>query len=79
VPAGDSRNGVRPQIWDCYDDGANQKWRFDSTHPGVTWRPVTSFGCLDIKDGHLYPGAEVQFWECNGQNKNQIMEWVSQW
>jgi hypothetical protein len=80
VPAGDSRNGVRPQVWDCYDNGDNQKWFFKNLSPGQTWYPVNAKRqCLDVKDGKFYDGAEVQFWECNEKNRNQIMGYVTWW
>jgi hypothetical protein len=58
------------KIWTCYDGLPQQDWWWT----GDNRIALTNQGmCLDLTDGNLSDGNQLQVWQCNTGNTNQ---WV---
>jgi hypothetical protein len=69
VPSGNTTNGTKLQIWDCFADNTNQTWAQSGST--IVW---TGKGkCLDLTGGVLATGTAVQSWSCSAGDENQ--EW----
>ncbi|KAF8993849.1 ricin B lectin domain-containing protein [Cyathus striatus] len=76
VADGNSSNGVKLQVWTCVDGNANQQ--FQRTDPNVLALPEDHISwmlhlnlCMDLTDGRLDNGNQIQLWECSSSNPNQ--------
>ncbi|KAF8652201.1 hypothetical protein AX16_004504 [Volvariella volvacea WC 439] len=62
-------SGVGMKIWQCYDDLPAQEWFYTDQ---ATIQLDGQGQCLDLTDGGLWNGNQVQTWECAPGNPNQI-------
>ncbi|KAF8993848.1 ricin B lectin domain-containing protein [Cyathus striatus] len=76
VTNGGSANGVKLQVWTCVDGNANQQ--FQHSDPNVVILPEDHISwmlhpnlCMDLTDGRLDNGNQIQLWACDGSNPNQ--------
>jgi len=62
-------NGVGMKIWQCYDNLPAQEWFYTADRRiALTGRGL----CLDLTNGGLGNGNQVQTWACTDFNTNQI-------
>ncbi|KAJ8453796.1 hypothetical protein ONZ45_g19565 [Pleurotus djamor] len=62
-------SGVGMKVWTCYEGLAAQLWTYT---PDDYIRLQGTNQCLDLTDGDLTNGRQVQTWECAGGNQNQL-------
>ncbi|BEJ11136.1 hypothetical protein CspHIS471_0105580 [Cutaneotrichosporon sp. HIS471] len=66
-------NGAKLKIWTCYSGLYQQTWWYTGdNHLAIVNGPGL---CMDVTDGSLSSGNQVQVWSCSGTNQNQI--WTS--
>lgn len=75
-------NGDRAQLWDCWNDPGNQKWRLMSTggydDTGIyKIVNVDSGKCLESNLAYSGNGTPVQLWDCWNDPGNQQWRQVS--
>ncbi|KAJ7123658.1 ricin B lectin domain-containing protein [Mycena epipterygia] len=74
VPNGSTTNGVKLQIWTCFEGNTNQMFRVNSTQ--IEWAGTGK--CLDLTGGNTTTGTPLQLWDCANQhddfNPNQDWE-----
>ncbi|MEO3973150.1 RICIN domain-containing protein [Streptomyces sp. CAU 1734] len=75
VASGATHDGARIQQWDCYG-GAPTKWRLEFTAHLNGWSyykfvNVHSGRCLDVPNGSMDAGVELQQWGCWGGDMQQ--------
>lgn len=59
------------KIWQCYDNLPAQAWYF--TNDGRV--ALEGQGqCLDVTNGGLWSGNQMQTWQCTDSERNQ--EWI---
>ncbi|KAF8999269.1 ricin B lectin domain-containing protein [Cyathus striatus] len=62
-------NGIGMKIWQCYDNlPAHQWWFTDDNRIALQGKGQ----CLDLRNGKLTNGNQVQTWQCTDFNTNQI-------
>ena len=57
------------KIWQCYSGLAAQTWTYTSSHSLAL---STNNECLDLTNGSLTNGNQVQTWTCTPGNANQV-------
>jgi hypothetical protein len=62
-------NGVGMKIWTCFDNLAAQTWTYSSAN---TITLSINGQCLDLTNGSLTNGNQVQTWTCAAGNANQV-------
>ncbi|KAF8988418.1 ricin B lectin domain-containing protein, partial [Cyathus striatus] len=62
-------NGVGMKIWTCYDNLPAQTWTYTTSN---TIALSVQGQCLDLTNGSLTNGNQVQTWQCTASNTNQI-------
>ncbi|GMK54281.1 hypothetical protein CspeluHIS016_0108670 [Cutaneotrichosporon spelunceum] len=66
-------NGAKLKLWTCYSGLYQQTWWYTGdNHLAIANGPGL---CMDVTDGNLSNGNQVQVWACDGPNQNQI--WTS--
>ncbi|EAU82577.2 hypothetical protein CC1G_12996 [Coprinopsis cinerea okayama7 len=69
-------DGVKVQVWTCFDGNQNQQWghwlpnAVSIPRDHITWKPFWWL-CVDLTDGSNANGTPIQLWACNYQNPNQ--------
>ncbi|KAF8992602.1 carbohydrate-binding module family 13 protein [Cyathus striatus] len=62
-------NGILMKIWQCFDNLPAQQWFYTSdNHIALENQGL----CLDLPNGNLTSGVQVQTWQCTNFNQNQI-------
>ena len=62
-------NGVGMKIWTCFNNLPAQQWFYT----GDNRIALENKGlCLDLTNGNLYNGNQVQTWQCGNGNTNQV-------
>jgi len=62
-------NGVGMKIWECYDGLPAQQWYYtDDNRIALEGKGQ----CLDLPNGVLTNGNQVQTWQCTDGNTNQV-------
>lgn len=66
-------NGERAKLYPCGTLGQEAGQTFDYTNNkfSVAQKALGDF-CLDVVDGNLGPGNELQMWQCYANNNNQV-------
>jgi hypothetical protein len=65
-------NGARTHMWE-YLGLPDQKWRIEDAGQGYYRLKVQhTQKCLDLSNGSTVPGAQVQQWDCQANNINQL-------
>ncbi|KIM27910.1 carbohydrate-binding module family 13 protein [Serendipita vermifera MAFF 305830] len=68
VTDGNTADGTKLQVWDCYPNSVNQQFYFTRDYH-LAW---TNHGkCVDLTDGSMANGNKIQLWSCSGTNPNQ--------
>ncbi|KAF5338247.1 hypothetical protein D9758_012833 [Tetrapyrgos nigripes] len=71
VTNGQDVNGVKMQIYTCYQGNTNQQFRYSDNH--IAWLGPNGYAkCLDLTDGNTNDGNPIQLWDCSSNNQNQI-------
>ncbi|KIJ23779.1 carbohydrate-binding module family 13 protein [Sphaerobolus stellatus SS14] len=68
-------NGAKVMINSCVDGNPNQLWLFN-TGGQIQWGGDLQ-RCLDLTDGILDNGNQLQIWDCNQMNNNPNQQWTS--
>ncbi|TFK22298.1 hypothetical protein FA15DRAFT_657639 [Coprinopsis marcescibilis] len=63
-------SGVKVRMWPCIQNRPAQQWIYSLTDR--TFRLANTNQCLDLTDGRLEVGNELQTWECLPGNEDQI-------
>ncbi|MCL2448991.1 MAG: ricin-type beta-trefoil lectin domain protein [Polyangiaceae bacterium] len=63
VPASNTSNGTRVQIYDC-NGGTNQQWQFWTD--GSIRSALNTNKCLDLRNSDTTNGTPIQIWDCAG-------------
>ncbi|MCX3058581.1 endo-1,4-beta-xylanase [Streptomyces beihaiensis] len=67
VPAGQTANGTRLQVWDANGTAANQQWRATENSDGsYTLTNIGSGRALDEPGGQTGNGTRMEIWDANG-------------
>ncbi|TFK65365.1 carbohydrate-binding module family 13 protein [Pluteus cervinus] len=70
LDAGSSpQNGVGLKVWQCYDNLPAQDWYW--TDDNRIALKDQGF-CVDVPNGNLTSGAQLQIWKCTDNNNNQV-------
>ncbi|KAF8997618.1 G-X-X-X-Q-X-W domain-containing protein [Cyathus striatus] len=64
-----SGNGVGMKIWQCYDNLPAQAWYYTDDNRIAL---ENQRQCLDLPNGNVTDGVQVQTWQCTDFNTNQI-------
>ena len=70
LPGGNTENGNKLWIWDCYG-GTNQQWvhNFAAGMASIRYKADPT-KCVDVPGGVLQEGNQLQIWDCNnGDNQ----------
>lgn len=71
--APDPANGSKLKIWTCYSGLPQQNWWYTAdNHLAIANGPGI---CMDLTNGQLSSGNQLQVWACDGPNQNQV--WTS--
>lgn len=61
-------NGVGMKIWECYEGLAAQEWIYSRNRVRLAGQSQ----CLDLTEGIMTNGNQVQTWQCSSGNRNQV-------
>lgn len=62
-------NGAGMKIWTCYSNLPAQEWYYTSDNR----ISLANQGfCLDLTNGNLNNGNQLQEWQCTNNNNNQV-------
>ncbi|KIJ40839.1 carbohydrate-binding module family 13 protein [Sphaerobolus stellatus SS14] len=78
LEAPQATNGAKVFINSCVDDLINQEWTWNPNGQ-IRWAgSQTAIGmCLDLTDGNLSNGNQMQIWDCDPNNANENQIWTS--
>lgn len=69
---GGAWSGNKLQVWECFDNNANQAW--SPTGAEIKWTNHNL--CWDLTDGDSADGTPIQVWTCFDHNTNQMWDFL---